>query len=265
MANQKACDLPWRKNLWQSQNFLTSQKLLRRIVALSSINKGDLVVEIGTGKGHLTKALCEKSGFVQTIEIDEKLYQKAKERLTQIRNAKLILGDFMQMSLPKQGTYKVFANIPYFLTSQIVDKLTQTPNPPKEIWLVMEKGAAKRFEGKHRESQKSLMLKPFWQVKKVYHFHREDFHPMAGVDSVLTHFALKEKRDIDLKDQKAYERFIMKGLTNGLNRKKGLLSPKQCALALRAAKLPPLPQGGEVLYVQWLCLFRCWQKLGNGR
>ena len=55
-----------------SQNFITSQKLIHRIVRLSGIGKKDTVFEIGTGKGHLTEALCKEAGYVHSIEIDRK-------------------------------------------------------------------------------------------------------------------------------------------------------------------------------------------------
>ncbi|MDE6219365.1 MAG: hypothetical protein K2G51_02855 [Lachnospiraceae bacterium] len=65
--------------------------------------------------------------------------------------------------------YKVFSNIPYFITTQIVEKLTRVSNAPADIWLVMEKGAAKRFMGVPKETKKSLLLKVNWTVAIVYH------------------------------------------------------------------------------------------------
>ncbi len=76
------------QKLSASQNFITSGKLLHRIVNLSSITRQDTVIEIGTGKGHLTRALCQKCGFLYSIEIDRKLYQHAKKRLAGCQNLK---------------------------------------------------------------------------------------------------------------------------------------------------------------------------------
>ena len=105
-----------------SQNFITGKKLINRIVQLSNIDKNDTVIEIGTGKGHLTEALCQKGGCVYSVEIDRNLYESTKEKLSHISNLRLIHGDFLNYSLPKKGDYKVFANIPYFITTQIVEK-----------------------------------------------------------------------------------------------------------------------------------------------
>ncbi|MDE5589346.1 MAG: rRNA adenine N(6)-methyltransferase family protein [Acetatifactor sp.] len=139
------------KHLSNSQNFITDTRLLHRIVNISSITREDTVWEIGTGKGHLTQVLCEKCGFLYSVEIDRKLFEKAKERLTPQTNLKLIYGDFLKQSLPVSGQYKVFANIPYFITTQIFDKLTGAPNPPTDMWLIMEKALQSVFWGCRRK------------------------------------------------------------------------------------------------------------------
>lgn len=176
-----------------SQNFLTSRRLLEKIVRKSSITKNDIVIEIGTGKGHLTEALCRKANYVYSVEIDRKLYGRAKERLKDVSNLKIICRDFMKYPLPDKGSYKVFANIPYYITTKIVKKLTEDAHPPSEIWLVMEKGAAKRFLGVPVETKYSLSLKRRWKLKIVYYFKKEDFHPKPSVDSVLLNFLRKGK------------------------------------------------------------------------
>ena len=105
-----------------SKNFITDRKLINRIVHLSNIDKNDTVIEIGAGKGHLTEALCRKGGFVYSVEIDRQLYESTREKLSRYSNLNLIYGDFLNYSLPQKGDYKIFANIPYFITTQIVGK-----------------------------------------------------------------------------------------------------------------------------------------------
>lgn len=182
---------PCLQQIYCSQNFLTSIRLLERTVGKSTITKNDIVIEIGSGKGHLTEVLCSKAKYVYSVEIDKKLYGRAKQRLKNVSNLKLICMDFMKYKLPDKGNYKVFANIPYYLATRIVKKLTENAHPPSEIWLVMEKGAAKRFLGVPAETKYSLLLKHRWKLDIVYFFKREDFHPKPSVDSVLLHFLKK--------------------------------------------------------------------------
>ncbi len=247
------------KRVSDSQNFLTDTKLLQRIVGLADIGKKDEILEIGTGKGHLTEALCKKAGKVCTVEIDGKLMESAKRRLSKVNNVELIQGDFMKYRLPAKGTYQVFANIPFFLTTQIVEKLIQGENPPSHIWLVMEKGAAKRFMGRPKENGKSLALKVHWEMEVVYHFRREDFHPKPSVDTVLVHFSKKAVPDLSRKEFREFQKFVERGMRCGITGKGGLLTKRQVSAALRQAGLYQDHEDGVTLYIQWLCLFRCYQ------
>lgn len=245
-----------------SQNFITNRKLINRIIDLSNINHSDTILEIGTGKGHLTEALCRKGGCVYSIEIDRKLYERTREKLARFTNLKLIHGDFLNYSLPTKGVYKVFANIPYFITTQIIEKLTGVSNPPADIWLVMEKGAAKRFMGLPRETEKSLLLKVHWEMEIVYHFRKEDFHPMPSVDPVLLHFSRKAVPDLNRNEYYAYKKFMQHSMKYGICGKRGLLTKRQVSVALKQAGLPDLPENGATLYIQWLCLFRWYREIG---
>jgi 16S rRNA A1518/A1519 N6-dimethyltransferase RsmA/KsgA/DIM1 with predicted DNA glycosylase/AP lyase activity len=161
-----------------SQNFLTSKRTIERLLRLTNINKRDTVIEIGAGKGHITKALLGKCGCVIASEIDPKLYESLRCGFAQTPNLRLLNADFLRSPLP-QSVYKVFSNIPFAITTDIVKKLTQGKNPPRDM-------------------------------------------------------------------------------KYGLN--PSFLTKQQIAAALRRAKLAPLQVGGEIQYIQWLCLFRCWRR-----
>lgn len=251
------------KRVSDSQNFLTDSKLLQRIVRFADFQKQDMVLEIGTGKGHLTEALCKKAGKVCSVEIDRGLLENARKRLSKYGNVELIAGDFMKYRLLGKGTYQVFSNIPFFLTTQIVDKLTKGANPPSDIWLVMEKGAAKRFMGLPRETVKSLELKVHWEMKIVYHFRREDFHPKPSVDTVLIHFSRKKIPDLNAVEYREFLKFVERGMKYGITGKSGPLTKRQASAALKRAGLDHAHEDGVTLYIQWLCLFRCYQGLTN--
>lgn len=245
-----------------SQNFLTSSSTVRKLLNLTSISKDDFIIEIGTGKGHITQELIKICGFAETYEIDTKLYGQLKSKFEYADNLKIIHQDFLKASLPQRQPYKIFANIPFCFTSEIMRKLTTAPNPPSEVWLVMEKGAAKRFAGKPNDTLSSLTIKPFFDCDIKYHFRREDFHPMPSVDTVLLHFKLKPESDIHISDKKHFSDFIQKGMNQGIN---ALMTKKQISTALKFAELPPIHDSGVILYIQWLCLFRCYRRFHGGK
>ncbi|MDR2606063.1 MAG: rRNA adenine N(6)-methyltransferase family protein, partial [Oscillospiraceae bacterium] len=190
-----------------AQNFLTSSAVINRIIRLSSLSKNDTVVEIGSGKGHITGRLIERCGYVYAVEYDRNLYAKLEYKFGGAGNIKLLNLDFLEFNLPK-APYKVFANIPFNLTTEIVRKLNNPRNAPAEAWLVMEKGAAKRFMGKPFESVMSLLIKPFFDTEIVYHFCRNDFHPAPSVECVLFHLKQKEIPDIKPSEVQSYSRFV---------------------------------------------------------
>lgn len=253
MSKKQGRNLPYSI----SQNFLTSRKTIEKLISKTDISITDTVLEVGAGKGHITKTLSDKCKTVISYEIDQKLYTKLKPQLS--KNVKLYQGDFLKCTLPK-GYYKVFANIPFSRTTEIIRKLTNAPNAPEGIWLVMEKGAAKRFCGVPCENVNSLLLKPFFELKIIWYFDRNDFHPAPGTDVVMLEMKLKKDADIPFEQKNDFLTFLNSGFKNGVYGSHGLLTKKQVSTALKLAKLPMIEPTGDISYIQWLCLFRCWQK-----
>jgi 23S rRNA (adenine-N6)-dimethyltransferase len=138
--------------------------------------------------------------------------------------------------------------------------LTNALNSPQDIWLVVEKCAAKRFMGIPKETSKSLLLKVHWEMKILYYFKKDDFHPKPSVDSVLLHLSKKNIPDLNKADFCSFKKFVVHSLKYGLLSNRSLLTKKQVSMALKCAKLPPLYKDDEILYRQWLCLFRCYKK-----
>lgn len=244
-----------------SQNFLTSKRTVERLIRIAKLKKTDRVLEIGAGKGHITRALAAACAEVISYEIDPDLCARLNSNLPE--HVTLICGDFLQTHLPTEP-YRVFANIPFSRTTDIIRKLTGGNRLPEDCWLIMEKGAAKRFCGKPHESLQSLLLKPFFDVEIRYYFRREDFHPSPKVDVVLLHILRKQSPDISFQQRKMYECFLRACLQHGFGGQNAPMSRHQVNTALKIAGFPLYEQSKTMLYVQWLCLFRWWfNKSGN--
>lgn len=241
-----------------SQNFLTDRRIIGRLLSRTDISDSDTVLEIGAGKGHITKALSKRAKTVVSYEIDGKLYEKFRPNVAE--NVRLIRGDFLKCALPK-SPYKVFANIPFSRTSEIMRRLT-ADRLPEHIWLIMEKGAAKRFCGLPRENINSLLLKPFFNVKISYYFDRTDFHPAPRTDVVMLEL-VKKPADIPPSRKRDFADFISRCNRYGFYGSRAPLTKKQVSAALRLEGLPDIKPSGDVTYVQWLCLFRCAMKFGR--
>jgi 23S rRNA (adenine-N6)-dimethyltransferase len=243
--------------VWVSQNYLTSYKTIKRLLQKSSITTSDHVIEIGPGKGHITGLLLQRCRKVTAVELDKKLFDRLLIKFNGAKNLGVYHQDFLQWHLPASESYKVFANIPFCHTTDILRKLTERKNPPSEVWLTIEKRAAKRFMGKPHETLRSLMIKPRFDLDIAYHFRREDFHPKPSVDVVLVHLKKKMQPDIPLAHWRAYERFVSNTLQSNGSELRRAFTKKQLFRAFREAGIHHF-NSREMLYVQWLCLFRCY-------
>src|SRR3989344_1248271 len=134
-----------RRKLY-SQNFLRNPELITKLIRNSSIGKKDTVVDIGAGRGIITSELIKRSGNVIAVEKDYILYQYLKEKFKDNDNLNLVYGDILKIKMPV-ATYKVFANIPFVITADVVRKLTNDPNF-QEGYLIVQKEFAQKIIGK---------------------------------------------------------------------------------------------------------------------
>lgn len=119
-----------------SQNYMKNRDVIRYLVERAGIGKSDYVIEIGPGKGMITDVLSEYAGKVTAVEYDKKLFEQLKVGCHR-ENVEYIHENFLRYSLPERGSYKVFSNIPFQITADILHKLAECPNLPTEIFLVV--------------------------------------------------------------------------------------------------------------------------------
>jgi len=194
-----------------SQNFLRSSTLIKTLLEKTSINSEDKVYEIGPGLGVITSELVAHCKEVIAVEADTRLYQGLKEKFKNIPNIKLVNNDFLARPLPSEP-YKVFSNIPFNITADIVRKLIEAKNPPLDSYLFVQMEAAKKFAGQPsgpQETQFSVLAKPWFDIDVVYKFQRTDFKPMPAVDVVLLRIEQLENPLIDEVNKESYQDFIV--------------------------------------------------------
>jgi 23S rRNA (adenine-N6)-dimethyltransferase len=199
-----------RRRVDFSQNFVRYPSLARRIVRKAAITRDDLVLEIGPGKGILTRGLASRAGQVVAIEKDSLLAEEVRERLGELRNVEIIATDFFGYPLPSVP-YKVFASIPYNATAAIIDRLTLAENPPEDCYLVVQREAAERFIGEPRTTMVSVLLHPWYSLSVLHRFRRRDFSPTPRVDSVLLRIERRMKPLIEVHQRVEFRDFVAYG------------------------------------------------------
>ena len=103
-------------------------------------------MEIGPGRGVLTRELAQRCHRLVAVELDERLYTALKESLGDDRRIELVHGDFLSYPLP-DTPYKVFGSIPYGRTAEIVRRVVGAPVPPDDAYMIVQREAAERFTG----------------------------------------------------------------------------------------------------------------------
>ena len=157
------------------QHFLMHPRITERIADAAGISKSDIVLEIGPGTGILTKPLLVRAKKIIAIETDAELVEKLKITFAEeIKNGKLTLihGDILHASLSltvgNNKDYRVVANIPYYLTGEILRMFLSAPHTPRSMTLLVQKEVAERIvcRGKQARSKKESILsvpcKSYW-------------------------------------------------------------------------------------------------------
>ncbi len=146
------------KRISLAQNFLRSPKLVRRLVAMSNIRPSDTIYEIGPGNGIITAALARVAKRVIAIEKDPDLVRRLRERFRPLDNVEIVEKDFLAYSFVTSKP-KVFANIPFNRTAQVLRKILSEGSKLSEAYLILQKEPARKFSGCPRETLFSLQTK----------------------------------------------------------------------------------------------------------
>jgi len=176
-------DLPKTKKSL-GQHWLTDPATLQSIVDLAGLKPEDTVLEIGPGAGTLTAYLVKKAQSVVAIEVDPNLAEELARRL-QVPNLTIFCQDILQFDLTSlPAGYKVVANIPYYLTSNLIRTLSESSNPPKQVTLLVQKEVAQRVAASPGQmSLLSVSAQYYWEVRLGLIVPANLFTPPPKVDS----------------------------------------------------------------------------------
>ncbi|KKR02610.1 MAG: Ribosomal RNA small subunit methyltransferase A [Candidatus Yanofskybacteria bacterium GW2011_GWA1_39_13] len=176
------------------QNFLINAGVLEKIVDAAEITKEDTVLEVGPGTGNLTKLISERAGSVVAIEKDYRLIEDLKLKFPAI---KLIEDDILKFKPEEHGlkdnAYKIVANIPYYLTSNLLRIIFEKWPRPKLIVLTIQKEVAQRIIAKSPDMNLlALSIQLYSEPKIIGYISKGSFRPIPKVDSAIIKLTPKE-------------------------------------------------------------------------
>lgn len=166
------------------QHFLISETVINKFIESSNLTKNDICLEIGPGKGILTKIIAPKVKKLTVIEKDNRL----EEYLKEIPNINIIIGDAIKESWPKVN--KIITSIPYSIIEPFIKKLTKENFD--ELIMMMGKNYCMNAIDK-KITYLSLMTNVFFNIEKIIDVPKEAFNPEPRVTSCLVRLTPKKE------------------------------------------------------------------------
>jgi 16S rRNA (adenine1518-N6/adenine1519-N6)-dimethyltransferase len=188
--------VPLKKSL--SQHLLRDKNLLNKLVRLAGITPDDTVIEIGAGKGDLTRALAAHARFVYAIELDRQFAPFLESIESECKNVKVIFGNALDVSLASlagNDKIKVMGNIPYHITGDILFKILDEMDHVTAAHFTMQKEVGERLVSSHCSRSYgalSVIFQLYASVKLRMRLKPGLFIPPPEVESVLISIDFKE-------------------------------------------------------------------------
>ena len=182
----------------KGQNFLVDTNMLNAMVSAMDLQEGENILEVGPGTGVLTRIIIEAGCQLTSVEMDNKLHLYLTENVVS-DNFKLIHGDACRVDyneiLDYSKPFRCIANLPYAISSVFIAKMTELPQPPLDMYFLLQREMAERFTAKTRtKSYGSLTVRAgaLYDSKILRIVPPGVFHPPPKVDSAFIQMKRKE-------------------------------------------------------------------------
>ncbi len=251
------------------QNFLKNKIFAGKIIEAADVNKNDIVLEVGPGKGALTDILIQKAKKVIAIEKDKELADFLMDKFNGQKNLSVINDDILKLKIKKLKikNYKIVANIPYYITSHFLRKFLESDFQPALMALMIQKEVADRIMAKsasrrNKESLLSISIKAYGQPKIIAKVPAGNFFPKPKVDSAIILIdkiskdffnPLRQPADGGKINEKKFFQIVKQGF--GHKRKMLKNNLKISAEILKKCKIPALSRAENLSLENWKNLY----------
>lgn len=204
----------YKKSL--GQNFLKDNNVVEKIVSAINYEDNNLVIEIGPGSGAMTKELLKRVDFAILYEIDTRLEKILFKELSDYVNYELIFDDFLKRNIGNDlskynyDNLYIVANLPYYITTPIINKIVSDKIPVKEMVIMIQKEVADRLSsnpGSRDYGQITVFLNYFFEIEKVLTVSKNCFVPKPKVDSAVIKMKRREQKEL-VKDEEFFEKIV---------------------------------------------------------
>lgn len=179
-----------RPNKRLGQNFLVDEAALANVVAAARLEPDDVVLEVGPGVGSLTRWLAVNAARVVAVEIDARLMPALETVLAPYPNVRVVRGDVLALApsdlVGEAPSYKVVANIPYYITSALMRHLLEAQPRPERMVLTVQREVAERVcAGPGEMSLLAVSVQFYGEPSIAAHIPADAFYPPPDVESAV--------------------------------------------------------------------------------
>ena len=250
------------------QHWLKDRSILADIAEDAELNSTDFVLEIGPGLGTLTSEILRRAGRVLAVEFDAELARKLPGQFPG-KQLEVVNEDILQFDLSRlPAGYKVVANVPYYITSKIIEKLMTAENKPSTVVILVQKEVAERVAARQGEmSILAVSAQVYAEARLGVEVPKEYFTPPPKVDSQVVVLETRETPVVKPDDERLFFRVVKAGFSS---KRKKLRSSISAGLALdklatdqllTSAKVDPNDRAEDLSLDDWLRIMENYKGL----
>jgi len=270
-----------RKGL--GQHFLIDEGVLKLITSAAELAPTDVIIEIGPGLGVLTKELAGQAGWVVTIELDNKLAAILKQALASFDNVTIINEDILSIdpaallqeqkarfppAIDSPFSYKVVANLPYYITSPVLRHFLEASVKPKTMVVMVQKEVAEAIVAEPGQlSLLSISVQFYGEPEIVSYVPARCFYPAPEVDSAILRVKLYSQPAVAVTDRESFFGLVRAGFSasrkqigNSLAQGLGLTKAEVLSL-LEKAGIVPQRRAETLTLEEWAQLWQVFTRV----
>jgi 16S rRNA (adenine1518-N6/adenine1519-N6)-dimethyltransferase len=199
------------------QNFLVDGNVLRQIAEAVDIGPDDRILEVGPGKGALTNFLAQKAGQVVAVELDRRLVAWLRERFQAAENVEVVEGDILRTDISRilserwKGKWKVAANLPYNISSQVLFMFMDNRSLFSELVLMLQKEVGNRLVAQPCSKEYgilSVFCGLYFDITRELLVRPGSFRPIPKVDSLVLKFRVLDAPRVEVVDEMFFRKVV---------------------------------------------------------
>lgn len=196
------------------QNFLIDENVVRQIVEAAELSEADIVLEVGPGIGTLTQGLAESKAQVVAVELDTRLLPVLATTLEGYDNVRVVHGDILKVNIMEEvgaPSFKVCANLPYYITTPIIFALLEKRLPMERLVAMVQKEVAERMAaqpGGKDYGALSVAIQYYTEPEIAFIVPPTSFIPAPAVDSAVIVCKRRQKPPVEVCDEALFFRVV---------------------------------------------------------